>query len=818
MPQKVSISRWNIGESSQKSIGDFDQPLYNTSCRFLRNFIVSGTGKVWRRPGLEHHVEVTRDGAVLVPFYLPDDTLVLVFYMTGIAPAQTLFFDWYLLSDTGEPKKKFVRQPAAAPVSYRMAAAAPATTFTADSFLNGRPKEVNLHRLSYVQVDNYIYITHANMEDPWEIEFKYDTMDFYPVNFSTSNRSYYFDISYDTTPTPDVWKKDKQTDFNVGGGTGSGAGSPPTAPFPGWTSYTGREFIAADPNQGLTTTPKQTFKYLAGVTFSYERLVWTVGSYVHGSGGGDPLCCGLQYNASIPVTITEDPFKILSSDPFLYRASSDLGYENFNWLAGGPLLMGGANNGAWVLSNPSVGGIDTLNPLMYKATSNGAYWVPGKNVGDALLYFQRPGRQLNEFLYTNSSKNFVANNLTEYADHIFFDHPPVEMHVQRSPFNVVWILREDGTLVTVTYDRQKKFAAWAQHPQDISGSPKVSDGGSVVESMCMYSDGVIDQPVTLTKRFNASGPYHALELMDLYTPKTIGGTFVDAAQLQKLDGDWPILYLSPDVTNGHWIRYDDSLGSFADGQFIQFPGATRTEDGVPAYASINSDYIYGTWEIFDHDTALHHFRIKDNTGAPYIGIYLTTSMGATENAYITLGSARRVTIHPITGDTRFAHLAGLECEAVMDGSPHSIYVNTTATKFYDKDTIPADWSGVEADIEESTIYWNDIVIGRRYTSIFSPLVLKKQIHKGKINKIELEVFRSLGGVVGIGSVSLENDLNISKQTDLTYPVSYDDGSLYTGTIKPQIVGGFEDDPLWFIAVNKAVPFNITNIIYTLGAN
>ena len=70
MRQKISLSRWNIGETSKRSIGDYDQPFHAGTCRLLNNFVISETGKLWRRPGLIHQTTIASEDVRLVPLYL----------------------------------------------------------------------------------------------------------------------------------------------------------------------------------------------------------------------------------------------------------------------------------------------------------------------------------------------------------------------------------------------------------------------------------------------------------------------------------------------------------------------------------------------------------------------------------------------------------------------------------------------------------------------------------------------------------------------------------------------------------------------------
>jgi hypothetical protein len=823
MPQKISISRWNLGEAGLRSIGDFDQEFYPTSCRVLRNFVVSETGKIYRRPGLYHNVTVanTRLNGRLSAFYRGEDTWILLFWVDPPGtppvdptdPAGKLMMDWYIMVDG----VLGLKAPGTPLEIYQ---------FKLSDFDDPRPNEADLARLSLVQLENDLIITHPNMENPHDIRYNppQDPGDkFVAEDFTTSGRACYIDVKYQVNADPEVdtWQKTVHNSLSVGGGVSTTA---PTPAEVGWTSYTGE--LMENENNGKETigTPPQTFKYLTCVTFAFQRLVFAKGSYVFGSQGSDPDILGIQLNGdNDPAVYKVDPFQYIKSDPFFYQAASDLGYEDFYWLASGSMLLGGANNGAWVLSNAQAGGLDATNPLMYKSTSHGAYWVPGKVVGDSMLYFQRPGKQLNEFIFSNATQNYETSNMTEFAQHLFYDSPPRAMEVQRSPFNVAWIVREDGALVSFTYDRKRGIFAWSQHPFTRQlNDPFPRDGGSA-KSICIYSDGLIDRPVVLMQRENAGGAYLALEVMGEYTPATSQGIFADSAHTEKYEGPFEVTAIDENVAGAHTIHID---GTLTVGQFIRFPNAQRIDEGAPPAEWY--DYIYGAWEVISIPSP-GEYTISSEIGEPYGTLVAgpTTFTGifefappATENAYTHFGQALVVRQQPET-PSDYIHLGGIYCVSLLDGNAVPLYVSADGSTFYNVDLLPEDWDGDEGDLTtemENHIWFNQIVIGRSYESLFSPFVMKKQVHKGKVTKIELEVFRSLGGKCGTANVTLDNKLQAIKITDLTYPVEFETYELYDGTIKPKVVGGYNDDPLWYVLVEEAVPFNIMNVIYYVEAN
>jgi len=787
MLQKISLSNFNLGEVSQRAIGDYENEVYPQSCRILQNFVVSEMGKIYRRPGFKYHNTVRSGDIRLIPYYLADDTILMLFYTEGTFPDLTLKFEPYIMTNGQlEPDT-------------------PYDVYTAEAidFEEYRPKSFDLRRISYVQVDDYIYITHPNMKDPYEIKYDKDADPKWTVNNYSEHNAYYFDIRYDT----DKWNKKVQSDLNAGGGGCTDCTDT------GWVNYTGNAPADSCPNggKGSGNYDPQTFKYLAAVTFSNERLIFARGPYIHGTVAGDILGIGLQWNFCIPADVDGSPPQILSSDPFMYRASSDLGYEQFYWLAGDAYLMGGAQNGSWILSNPQIGNIDTTNPLMYKATSHGAYYVPGKTIGDALIYFQRPGEILREFIYSDANKNYVATNMTRFADHLFYESKPVEMVVQRSPFNIAWILRDDGELISFTYDRENGLKAWARHNNQIKYGENGDRESDKIKAITIYSDGLNDSLAAIVSRKDADGnEINTIEIMNQFVPGFEDMAFTDSYTNIKLPGKIKVTGVIDNVGEPYnFVEYDSSEYILVVGDIISFEEAKREEYEIPDFNSYDGDYIYGYWEIVSIETGNRLVIKSVSSGIYYNGIYDYIDYG-----YINIVSKNI----PTSYENTVNQLRGKVCKAVLDGTPKNLYVSKTTNILYNADTIPEDWNGDESLLDENQYYFNNINIGLAFESMFSPFIVKKSIHKGRITKMELELFRSLGGKVGVAKQDRHGELYEIKLTEIKYPADFEMYELYTGTIKPQIVGGFTDDPFLLVIVDDASPFNITNVIYYLEAN
>ena len=85
---------------------------------------------------------------------------------------------------------------------------------------------------------------------------------------------------------------------------------------------------------------------------------------------------------------------------------------------------------------------------------------------DAIIYVQKGAKRVREFIYSEERKGFLSPDLTYLASHIAGSGTIVDMAFQQSPDSVLWAVRSDGVLLSLTYQKTYGVVAWARHPID----------------------------------------------------------------------------------------------------------------------------------------------------------------------------------------------------------------------------------------------------------------------------------------------------------------------------------------------------------------
>lgn len=115
------------------------------------------------------------------------------------------------------------------------------------------------------------------------------------------------------------------------------------------------------------------------------------------------------------------------------------------------------------------GGDQALTPTNVRAKSPCVYGcntVKPMRIGDEVLFVQRAGRKIRSLAYRIESDTYKAPDLTVLAEHIT-ESGITDMAYQQEPRSMLWCVRADGKLATLTLDRDEGVTAWT--PQSTDG-------------------------------------------------------------------------------------------------------------------------------------------------------------------------------------------------------------------------------------------------------------------------------------------------------------------------------------------------------------
>ncbi len=178
----------------------------------------------------------------------------------------------------------------------------------------------------------------------------------------------------------------------------------------------------------------------------------------------------------------DDDTGTIEADDALNFTLSANDVNAIRWLsAGEDTLVIGTEGGEWVPASSSSGAVITpLDITVRRQTTHGSAQIQPVRIGSTVLFSQNAKRRIREFGFSFETNGFKAPDMTRLARHITFGGI-VEMDFAEEPESLVWAVRNDGQLLSMTFIRDEDVVGWARHI--IGGS--FEGGNSVVESVAV---------------------------------------------------------------------------------------------------------------------------------------------------------------------------------------------------------------------------------------------------------------------------------------------------------------------------------------------
>lgn len=155
----------------------------------------------------------------------------------------------------------------------------------------------------------------------------------------------------------------------------------------------------------------------------------------------------------------------LATDGFNYT----MGAQERNaieWLVAQKDLLIGTSGGEWSMG---AGSLDEVispdNVLVKRQSTYGSRALRGTLVNEVVLFIQRQGRKVREFVYSIEKDSYVSPDLTLLSEHIT-DNGILDTAYQQQDDSVFWAVTEEGNLIGMTYERAQNVVGWHKHDTD----------------------------------------------------------------------------------------------------------------------------------------------------------------------------------------------------------------------------------------------------------------------------------------------------------------------------------------------------------------
>jgi len=417
------------------------------------------------------------------------------------------------------------------------------------------------------------------------------------------------------------------------------------------------------------------------------------------------------------------------SDAYSYKIASEQ-VNRIRWLSSGPeSLQIGTAGSTFSLSSGSAGvPITPSSVLVRRETTYGAANILPKRIGPYVYFIQRNLKVLREIGYSLDLDSQQALDMTILSNHVTGRTGIVDMAYQQAPHDMLWCIRKDGQMATLTRQIDHKVIGWARQ---ISGED--SRGAGLYESVaCVPVEEADDETWVIVKRYiNGS----SVRYIEYFKPEDFDADhdmfFVDSG----LSLDSPLTITA--ATAADPVVVTATSHGFSDGDQVKIID-------VVGMTELNNN-IYLVSSKTDHTFELTDLSGNDIDGSEY-------------TAYISGGEVRKM----VTTISGLDHLEGETVAVSADGAARAN--NTVAS------------GAITLSSKASVVH-----VGLPYLPILQGLPLTDGsptgTGAGKIRRIFQAVvrfYRTIGGEFGD-----EDSQDVIKFLDMSVPLGQP-SPLFTG--------------------------------------
>lgn len=140
--------------------------------------------------------------------------------------------------------------------------------------------------------------------------------------------------------------------------------------------------------------------------------------------------------------------------------------------------------------NGDAAGIVTPTDVNIRQHSNyGSSDLPPIQIGNNAIFVQARGSIVRDLGFDWQTEGYKGNDLTIFAAHLFDGYTLADWAYQKVPHSIVWAVRDDGTLLGLTYLPEHQIWGWHRHDTD-----------GTYENVCVVPEGGEDSLYVVVNR------------------------------------------------------------------------------------------------------------------------------------------------------------------------------------------------------------------------------------------------------------------------------------------------------------------------------
>lgn len=163
--------------------------------------------------------------------------------------------------------------------------------------------------------------------------------------------------------------------------------------------------------------------------------------------------------------------------------------------------------GAWQIAAGGGGVAATapITPINATATPqayNGASELQPLVVNTDIIYVQSKGSIVRDLSYNIYANIYTGTDISVLSNHLFFSYTIPQWAYAEEPFKIIWAIRNDGILLSLTYMKEQEIYGWARH-----------DTLGLFKSVASVTEGTVDAVYVIVQRQIGANLVYMIERM-----------------------------------------------------------------------------------------------------------------------------------------------------------------------------------------------------------------------------------------------------------------------------------------------------------------
>lgn len=158
-------------------------------------------------------------------------------------------------------------------------------------------------------------------------------------------------------------------------------------------------------------------------------------------------------------------------------------------MPGGLVILTG--KGAWQLNGGTSAAITPVDQTATPQAYNGCHFhIPPIVVNYDILYVQAKGSIVRDLSYNFFVNIYTGTDMTVLSEHLFNFHQLQQWAYAEEPYKIIWAVRDDGIMLSLTYLKEQDVYGWARH-----------DTNGIFIGVSSITEPPVDAVYVITKRY-----------------------------------------------------------------------------------------------------------------------------------------------------------------------------------------------------------------------------------------------------------------------------------------------------------------------------